>query len=240
MYYNTQAKVMSNKGTPTDIIDLGRELGFEPTEVITLINNRDEKVRALPADQYLLAQSMLAEDGSITPQAASTLSKISIFDQIMQRKIEENDDGAIRKFFTFLDVNVLREITLGISENITYRSNREGTEIREAFTSNMSNEEFTVWAEDYIEERKNEGIFSRNSIWTLQKTARDRTYLGNDPYANLNFLFGVVDIATLGLTSVSRGAILAGLQAGKSGGIKVAEALKIRKPVDAVALTRRW
>ncbi len=62
--YNTQAKVTSNKGTPTDIIDLGRELGFEPTEVITLINNRDEKVRALPADQYLLAQSMLAEDGS--------------------------------------------------------------------------------------------------------------------------------------------------------------------------------
>lgn len=235
--YNTQAKVMSNKGTPTDIIDLGRELGFEPTEVITLINNRDEKIRALPADQYLLAQSMLAEDGSITPQAASTLSKISIFDQIMQRKIEENDDGAIRKFFTFLDVNVLRAITLGAFEGVTFRSNREGKEIREAFTSGMTNEEFTAWAEDYIEERKNEGIFSRNSLWTLYNTASDKTYLGNDPYANLNFLFGVADIATLGLTSVSRGAISAGLQAGKSGGIKVAEALKIRKPVDSVALT---
>jgi len=235
--YNAQAKMLNNKGTTRDIIDFGRELGFEPTEVLTLVNDRSEKIRALPADQYLLSQSMLAEDGSITPQAASTLSKVAIFDQILLRKIEENNDGAIRKFFTLLDVNVLREITLGISENITYRSNREGTEIREAFTSGMSNEEFTEWAEDYIEERKDEGFFSRNSIWTLQNTARDRTYLGNNPYAHVNALFGVVDLAALGSTKWATAALKAGLQGGKQGGIKVAEALKIRKPVDAVALT---
>ena len=235
--YNAQAKMLNNKGTTRDIIDFARELSFEPTEVLTLVNDRSEKIRALPADQYLLAQSMLAEDGSITPQAASTLSKVAIFDQILLRKIEENNDGAIRKFFTLLDVNVLREITLGISENITYRSNREGTEIREAFTSGMSNEEFTDWAEDYIEERKDEGIFSRNSIWTLQNTARDRTYLGNNPYAHVNALFGVVDLAALGSTKWATAALKAGLQGGKQGGIKVAEALKIRKPVDAVALT---
>ncbi|MDB4817121.1 hypothetical protein OAH58_00890, partial [bacterium] len=236
--YNAQAKMLNNKGTTRDVIDFARELSFEPTEVLTLINDRSEKIRALPADQYLLSQSMLAEDGSITPQAASTLSKVAIFDQILLRKIEENNDGAIRKFFTLLDVNVLREITLGISENITYRSNREGTEIREAFTSGMSNEEFTEWAEDYIEERKDEGFFSRNSIWTLQNTARDRTYLGNNPYAHVNALFGVVDLAALGSTKWATAALKAGLQGGKQGGIKVAEALKIRKPVDAVALTK--
>ena len=235
--YNAQAKMLNNKGTTKDVIDFGRELGFEPTEVLTLINDRSEKIRALPADQYLLAQSMLAEDGSITPQAASTLSKVAIFDQIMQRKIEENNDGAVRKFFTFLDVNVLRAITLGAFEGVTFRSNREGTEIREAFTSGMTNEEFTDWAEDYIEERKDEGFFSRNSIWTLYNTANDKTYLGNDPYANVNALFGVVDLATLGSTKWSTAALKAGFQGGKQGGIKVAEALKIRKPVDAVALT---
>jgi len=235
--YETQAQTLNNNITAESIIDFGRELGLEPTDVLALVEGRTEKVSSLPADQFLLAQSMMAEDGSITPAAHSTLSKISIFDQIMQRKIEENDDGAVRKFFTFLDVNILRAITLGAFEGVTFRSNREGKEIREAFTSGMTNEEFESWAEDYIDERSNEGIFSRDSIWTLHTIAHNKTYAGNDPYAPVNAIFGVVDIATLGSTKWSTAALKAGFKGGKQGGIKVAEALKIRKPVDAVALT---
>ena len=235
--YEAQAQTLNNNITAESIIDFGRELGLEPTDVLALVEGRTEKVSSLPADQFLLAQSMMAEDGSITPAAHSTLSKISIFDQIMQRKIEENDDGAVRKFFTFLDVNILRAITLGAFEGVTFRSNREGKEIREAFTSGMTNEEFESWAEDYIDERSNEGIFSRDSIWTLHTIAHNKTYAGNDPYAPVNAIFGVVDIATLGSTKWSTAALKAGFKGGKQGGIKVAEALKIRKPVDAVALT---
>ena len=38
-FYNTQAKILNNKDTPTDIIDFARELGLPATEVLTLINN---------------------------------------------------------------------------------------------------------------------------------------------------------------------------------------------------------
>ena len=53
----------------------------------------------------------------------------------------------------------------------------------------MKPAEFEKWALEYIEERKDEGIFSSDSIWNLYKTANDATYLGDDPMSGVYALF---------------------------------------------------
>ncbi len=126
---------------------------------------------------------MLA-DNDVSPAASRTLTNMTLWNNMLQRELEKNDQSGISKVLSFLDVNVLRELTIGAFENVTFRSNREGQDIRRAFNS-LNAEEFEKWAMEYIEDRKEEGIFSEDSIWNLYKSANDATYLGDDPMAGL-------------------------------------------------------
>jgi len=202
-------------------IDEAYRDGKSPEEIAQLIQERKEKGNDMSLSEYLLIQNLMLSDNDTNPYAARTMTNMDIWNRLMKEAIEENDQSGWSKTLSFLDVNVLREITIGAFENVTFRSNREGKAIREAFNT-LSPSDFQEWAAEYIEERKAEGIFSEDSIWNLYKAANDATYLGDDPMAGVNFLFGALDIATLGTTATAKASSLS----------------KAVRPIDVAAIMR--
>ena len=202
-------------------IDEAYRDGKSPEEIAQLIQERKEKGNDMSLSEYLLIQNLMLSDNDTNPYAARTMTNMDIWNRLMKEAIEENDQSGWSKTLSFLDVNVLREITIGAFENVTFRSNREGKAIREAFNT-LSPSDFQEWAAEYIEERKAEGIFSEDSIWNLYKAANDATYLGDDPMAGVNFLFGALDIATLGTTAAAKASSLS----------------KAVRPIDVAAILR--
>ena len=171
-------------------IDKAYDDGLSAEEVAELISERKAKGEDMTLSEYSLIQTLMLDDDGINGYAARTLTNMKIWDDLVTEELEANDQSTISKILSFLDVNVLREITIGAFENLFYRSNREGREIRGAFNT-LDSKEFKEWAKEYIEERKSEGFFSDDSIWNLYKAANDATYLGDDPMANLWAIFGV-------------------------------------------------
>ena len=220
-------------------IDQGYSDGMSAEQLASIIEQRTEKGENMTMPEYLLLQNLMLSDNDVNPYATRTLTNMNIWNNLIQKELETNDQTGFGKVMTFLDVNVLREITIGAFENVTFRSNREGKEIRKAF-NDLTTDEFTRWAAEYIEERKNEGFFSTDSIWNLYKAANDATYLGDDPMAGAMALFGVVDIATLGsskiITAPIKGATKGMITTAKERGLKAVSLTKSRSPVDTVAV----
>jgi|9_EtaG_2_1085328.scaffolds.fasta_scaffold00728_4 hypothetical protein len=220
-------------------IDQGYRDGMTSEQLASIIEQRTEKGENMTMPEYLLLQNLMLSDNDVNPYATRTLTNMNIWNNLIQKELEANDQTGFGKVMSFLDVNVLREITIGAFENVTFRSNREGKEIRKAF-NDLTTDEFTRWAAEYIEERKNEGFFSTDSIWNLYKAANDATYLGDDPMAGAMALFGVLDIATLGsskiITAPIKGATKGMITTAKERGLKAVSLTKSRSPVDTVAV----
>jgi hypothetical protein len=219
-------------------IDQAYNDGLSAEEVAEIIEERKAKGDDMTLSEYFLIQNLMLSDNGVNSYAARTLTNMEVWNRLLQKELEANDQSGMSKVMSFLDVNVLRELTIGAFENVTFRSNREGKDIREAF-NNLKPAEFEEWAKDYIEERKSEGIFSEDSIWNLYKAANDATYLGDDPMAGVNAMFGVVDIAALGSLSATK-SILKGAktltQETTTIPNKIAGIYKSRRPIDSVAV----
>ena len=216
-------------------IDQAYSDGVSAEDLAEIITERKAKGDDMTLSEYMLIQNLMLSDNGVNAYAARTMTNMEIWNNLMQEALEENDQSGVSKVLSFLDVNVLREITIGAFENVTFRSNREGEEIREAFNS-LKPDEFREWAKEYLEERKAEGIFSEDSLWNLYKAANDATYLGDDPMAGLNFLFGTADIVTLGGTKIASAAAK-GVKSGiENTPQKLLSIYNSRRPVDSVAV----
>ena len=219
-------------------IDQAYNDGLSADEVAGIIEERRAKGDDMSLSEYMLIQNLMLSDNGINAYAARTMTNMEVWNRLLQTELEANDSSGISKVLSFFDVNVLRELTIGAFENVTFRSNREGRDIREAFNS-LKPAEFEEWAKEYIEERKAEGIFSEDSLWNLYKAANDATYLGDDPMAGLNFLFGGADLITLGSTKLAsaaaKGAKIASTETTTIPS-KLLGLYKSRRPVDTVAV----
>jgi hypothetical protein len=230
-----QAKAYGLNTDYAEDINKAYNEGLSAQEVANIIVEKTEKGKDMAISQYLLLQNLMLGDNDINPYASRTLTNMNIWNDLLTKELEENDQSGVSKVLSFLDVNVLRELTIGAFENVTFRSNREGTDIREAF-NNLSPQEFQEWAAEYIEERKDEGIFTEDSLWNLYKAANDATYLGDDPLAGVNFLFGAADIVSLGTTKLVTAGAKTTVATASEIASKAGSITKIRKPVDAVAV----
>ena len=203
--------------------DSAYERGLPVDEASRIVAERLAKESDLTASEFVLMQGLALTREDINPEAARGMTNMAIWDRLMADAFDKNEQGLFSKILTFVDVNLIREITIGSVENVTFRSNREGEEIKQAFL-NKTPSEFQVWATDYIEERKGEGFFSSDSVWNLYKIANDATYLGDDPMAAANFVFGAMDVTALGKTA---GGIVKG---------SVKTLSNVRRGIDAIAV----
>lgn len=219
-------------------IDQAYNDGLSPEDIAEIIQERKAKGDDMTLSEYFLVQNLMLSDNGVNGYAARTLTNMEVWNRLLQKELEANDQSGISKILSFLDVNVLRELTIGAFENVTFRSNREGRDIREAFNT-LKPAEFEEWAKEYLEERKSEGIFSEDSLWNLYKAANDATYLGDDPYAGLNFLFGGIDLVALGSTRIASAAVKGSKTLATETATLPSKLLgiyKSRRPVDTVSV----
>ena len=209
---NTLTAVAKNQAgfffTVADQADAAYEEGKSVDEAANIVSDRLVKERDMSSSEFILSQGLSLTNEEVNPFTARTSANMAVWDRLMADEFDKNQQGIFSKFLTFLDVNILRQFTIGILDDPTFRSNREGDTIKDAFL-NMNPAEFEVWAKDYIAERKDEGIFSGDSIWNLYKLANDSQYLGDDPIAPLAAIlsaFDIVPIATAGV-KVSRSGV---------------------------------
>ena len=232
------ASLIVNDQAVWSALDEAYQDELTPEEASDVIAELTEKQGRMSFSNFILTQGLMINDGDVNPYVSNAITNLEIWDSLMAEEIDNNEQGLFSKILTFLDVNVLREITIGIAENVTFRSNREGSEIRAAF-QDMRPEDFRVWAADYIKERKNEGVFSRDSIWNLYKTAHDREYLGDDPYAPLYAALGLLDAASLGSTGAVRRAAKGFFIDAPYNAAEATKSLsRVRRPADSVAVLR--
>ena len=234
----TSAKIKAINFDYALAIDQAYDDGLSPNDIAEIIEERKAKGEDMSLSEYFLIQNLMLSDNGVNNYAARTLTNMEVWNRLLQKELEANDQSGISKILSFLDVNVLRELTIGAFENVTFRSNREGKDIRQAFNS-LKPSDFETWAKEYIEERKAEGIFSEDSLWNLYKAANDATYLGDDPMSGVNFLFGAVDIAALGSTKL----VTSGLKGAKTLATesttipnKILGIYNSRRPIDHVAV----
>ena len=199
-------------------IDQDYEDGVSPEEASERAADRIAREQDMTASEYIFNQSLVLANPDVNPYAARVVANTEIFDRLMAEKFDENEQGIFSKILTFLDVNILREMTIGSIENLTYRSNREGSDIQDAFLT-LTPREFEDWAKDYIEERSSEGVFSEDSIWNLYKIVNDEQFLGDDPLGHFNAVMGAADAYGIGAI-----------------GARTVRSLgRSRRPVDAIA-----
>jgi hypothetical protein len=131
-------------------IDQAYNDGLSAEDVALIIEERKAKGDDMTLSEYFLIQNLMLSDNGVNAYAARTMTNMEIWNRLLQKELEANDTSNISKVLTFFDVNVLRELTIGAFENVTFRSNREGRDIREAFNS-LKPAEFEEWAKEYLE-----------------------------------------------------------------------------------------
>lgn len=251
---NTLEQVAAKSQAPLDVaglVDMGIENNISADDLATVIRERNEKNDDMSFAEFSLLQSLVATDDSVNAPAARTLANMDVFDKMIQKRLEADESSTLSKVGQFLDIHILRQAVIGNFEDVTYSSNRSGKAIREAFNT-LSADDFKLWAEDFIEAQSQEGVFTEDSIFNLYRAVNDRTYLGDDPLANVDAAFGAAEIIPVAGTLLSR--------VGKAGtsAIRTARALKAlnntivdadsierltelanaRLPVDKVAVVR--
>lgn len=219
-------------------LDAAYEEGLSPDEAAQQLKDTSVKTREfIDLPEFVLSQALNMGDGEVNPYAARAITNMEVFDRLLMEELEANDVGFFKSTLRWLDVNLLRHLVFGIAEDLTFRSNREGEEILQAFNS-MAPAEFTDWAKDYIADRKSEGIFSRDSLTNLQKISNDARYLGSDPAAGFWSAFAVADIASLGLAQAATRGVRATAAATARTPGKVREAFNARNAVDVTTVLR--
>ena len=215
------------------LVDKGIENGISAEDLATVIRERNEKKDDMSFAEFSLLQSLVATDDSVNAPAARTLANMDVFDKMIQKRLEADESSTLSKVGQFLDIHILRQAVIGNFEDITYSSNRSGEAIREAFNT-LPADDFKLWAEDFIEAQSQEGVFTEDSIFNLYRAVNDRTYLGDDPLANVDAAFGAIEIVPVAGTILSR--------VGKAGtsALRTARALKALNKgiVDADSIER--
>ena len=195
---------------PTHIVQEAVEQESDP-EVMrervseTMAKNED----FVNASEYFVETALTNPDGSVTQSGQRLLYNMAFAEKVIADKINEvNEDTSTLGMFTdFVDRFILRALPIGMVEDLTFRTTREG----EAFIGNaatMGPEEFEEFFTQFVEERASEGVFKSENIFAYQELAEAVETRGINPTDNLDFAFGVFDL--LGLGKVAKAALKGG------------------------------
>lgn len=202
--------VLASTPSVDETISRGYQEGLSAEETLQQVEDQIKKTGEMSLREYSLLQSLLLTDGEINPDAARSLTNLDILNQVVTREIEASDDGWLTSIAKGADVWLLRGILLGTFEDLTFRTDREGVEIRDAVSS-MPPDEFRQWVEGYVADRRKEGIFSEDFVGNLYSIQEDAYFMGNNPSASAFAILSLFDIipALKGLSGVGKAADLA-------------------------------
>lgn len=185
--------------TLPQMVDQGYQEDFSLERLQEYVDNSTQKQQVvLETQTYNPEQTYLIDGVEYTQSDMRYATNVQIAEQLFRDRINQIDDdtGVVGKVTDWVDRYVLRQIPIGMIEDLTRRSERKGAELMQAAIT-MNPEEYKTYIETYIEELSQEGFFKSENLFALYDGFNEATNAGYDKWATLNQVLAVADIGAI-------------------------------------------
>ena len=196
------------KANPAQLVEdtlVNQELTAEGLEEAFLDLGEKSEIEQELEDFYI-ENGILVKGVEYTPTDLRYSTNMLIAEQLFRDAISEaeEDKSVIGKIGDFVDRYMIRQIPIGMLEDITRRSERKGVDLMQAAIT-MNPAQYKEFISGYIEELKQEGFFLEGNIFALADGFEEARNAGYDPMADFNQLIALFEA----------GSIARGVKAGK-------------------------
>jgi hypothetical protein len=137
-------------------------------------------------EDYFIEVGRLEKDANYTPTDLRYVTNTLIAEQLFRDRISEveSDTGFVGRVGDWVDRYMLRQIPIGMVEDLTKRRERKGEELLQAALT-MNPKQYKEFISNYIDELSDEGFFLSDNIYALQDGFEEATNAGYDPFGNV-------------------------------------------------------
>lgn len=195
----------------------------------------EKQEETLESQDFFLERALTVGDPAYSPALARLVTNQQIAVEILQDKFREPiEQGYIKTGWDFFDRYILRQIPIGLYEDITGRGELRGFENALAQAS-MSNDDFRRYFTAYADELTEEGFFTGENFFAFTEAYQEAINGGYDPEVKLNRIFGLLEIGSLAPVAIK--ALSAGSAITRAGGVRgVGAATDAAKALDRTPL----
>jgi len=145
-------------------------------------------------EDFFVENGILVEGVEYSPTDLRYATNILLAEQLFRDAISEaeEDKSIVGKVGDFVDRYMLRQIPIGMLEDITRRSERKGVDLMQAAVT-MNPTEYKEFISGYIEELQQEGFFLEGNIFALMDGFEEARNAGYDPMADFNQLVAILE-----------------------------------------------
>ena len=186
-----------------------RDLNTPVDEAAQMLFDRNNKLQdSVLSSEYLMRSALMADDESVSPEAARLFSNYELALEIISKKVEEEDPSTF-KFIAGGFLEFGREVTVGIIENLRKQDQKLSTELSNALL--LPTEDFEIYLKDIIETYQDRGLFNLRKAKNIEEIRQRVEEFGTDKDASLKQFIALAEIATAGTTrGLGKLSILAG------------------------------
>lgn len=150
-------------------------------------------------EDFFIEQGILVEGAEYTASDLRYVTNTLIAEQLFRDRISEvaDETGFLGHIGDWVDRYLLRQMPIGMIEDLTRRKERKGEELLQAAIT-MNPTEYKEFIEGYIEELSQEGFFLSDNIFALQDGFEEALNAGYDPLAGVTQAFAALEAVGLG------------------------------------------
>lgn len=150
-------------------------------------------------EDFFIEQGLMVDGVDYTPTDLRYVTNTLIAEQLFRDRISEVEDetGFLGRIGDWVDRYMIRQIPIGMYEDLTRRRERKGEELLQAAMT-MNPGEYKEFISNYIEELSQEGFFLSDNIFALQDGFEEALNAGYDPFAEVGQAFAVLEAVGLG------------------------------------------
>jgi hypothetical protein len=177
---------------------------------------------------FVLEQALTVNDPNVYDVDARYATNMQIANEIVQQKITEasTDRTFLGYVGDLVDRFLLRQVPIGVLEDLTARTERKGKEVLDRLVS-MPPKDFRKWMQDYADEVSAEGVVNEDNYFAALALQEELQSAGFDPDKETKQLLALTEAAPFAQSAVklvSKTALKASTVLGRTASVKGPEA----------------
>lgn len=174
----------------TMILD-AQNSGVPPEQAVNGIISQQTKQNEVT--DLVMEGVLTAGDPRYNPVFARAEANRAYLMELLQDAVEEENKSTGGYVLDWVDRYVFRQFPIGSFEDLTNRSNREGSKIAVA-AATKSPEEFKAYAAQYVSDLRQEGVFRSSNVFALSEGMDKAENNGYDPIAGVMQIMAPLDL----------------------------------------------
>ena len=172
----------------------------DPNEGLRVMAEQAQKINEMNNnDDVTLEGSLTVGDPNFSPALVRRLVNQQIGAEVIEQKMRERYEGASTAglVLDFLDRYVIRQIPIGMLEDLSLRVERKGRDLVGAQQS-MTPQEYRAFITEYADDAAKEGFFRKDNWFALLQAAGEGVNAGVDPGADVDAVLALPDLFGIG------------------------------------------